>query len=60
MAALCQTLAEKRDPDLRATAAVALERLGDPAAVPALIAAMRPPDGEDGEYYYHDHRREAA
>ena len=46
MAALCRTLAEKRDPDLRAAAAVALERLGDPAAVPALIAATRRSSGE--------------
>ena len=57
VAALCQTLVEKRDPDLRAAAAVALERLGDPAAVPAFIAATRRSDGEgDGHYYYRDPR----
>ena len=60
VAALCRTLAEKRDPDLRATAGVALERLGDPAAVPALIAATRRSSGEGGEYYYYDHRPEGA
>ena len=60
VAALCQTLVEKRDPDLRTAAVLALERLGDPAAVPGLIAATRPPDGEGDEHYYHGGAREVA
>ena len=47
---LCQTLTEKWDPELRVATVRALERLGDTAAVPHLIAAMGQADGEDDDF----------
>ena len=50
VAALCQTLTEKWNPELRAATVRALEQLGDPAAVPSLIDAMGRPDGGTDHY----------
>ena len=49
--ALCQTLTEKWDPELRVATVGALERLGDTAAVPSLIAAMSLPNADEVDHY---------
>ena len=51
MDALCQTLTEKWDPELRTATVGALERLGDTAAVPSLIAAMSLPNADEVDHY---------